>query len=141
MATTCCRKLKAVSPQVPIIFISARDADIDRVVGLELGSDDYLAKPFLPRELVIRSRNLLERIYSPSAQTHTISPYIINEASRMVKLNEEVIDLTSKEFDLLLYFVKNQGLAISREQILTNIWGTDYFGSDRVVDYFGKDSF
>ncbi len=128
------QEIKAVSPQVPIIFISARDADIDRVVGLELGSDDYLAKPFLPRELVIRSRNLLERIYSPSAQTHTISPYIINEASRMVKLNEEVIDLTSKEFDLLLYFVKNQGLAISREQILTNIWGTDYFGSDRVVD-------
>ncbi|WP_213973879.1 response regulator transcription factor [Tepidanaerobacter acetatoxydans] len=128
------QEIKAVSPQVPIIFISARDADIDRVVGLELGSDDYLAKPFLPRELVIRSRNLLERIYSPSAQTHTISPYIINEASRTVKLNEEVIDLTSKEFDLLLYFVKNQGLAISREQILTNIWGTDYFGSDRVVD-------
>ncbi|AEE90953.1 two-component response regulator [Tepidanaerobacter acetatoxydans Re1] len=128
------QEIKAVSPQVPIIFISARDADIDRVVGLELGSDDYLAKPFLPRELVIRSRNLLERIYSPNTQTRTISPYIINEASRMVKLNEEVIDLTSKEFDLLLYFVKNQGLAISREQILTNIWGTDYFGSDRVVD-------
>jgi two-component system response regulator CssR len=128
------QEIKAASPQVPIIFISARDADIDRVVGLELGSDDYLAKPFLPRELVIRTRNLLERIYSPSLQTHSLSPYIINEASRTVKLNEEVIDLTSKEFDLVIYFVKNEGLALSREQILTNIWGSDYFGSDRVVD-------
>ncbi|HHU69015.1 MAG TPA: response regulator transcription factor [Thermoanaerobacterales bacterium] len=128
------QEIKAASPHVPIIFISARDADIDRVVGLELGSDDYLAKPFLPRELVIRSRNLLEHVYRSSLQIHEISPYIINEACRTVKLNDEEIELTSKEFDLLFYFVKNQGLALSREQILTNVWGTDYFGTDRVVD-------
>lgn len=128
------QEIKATSPEVPIIFISARDADIDRVVGLELGSDDYLAKPFLPRELVIRSRNLLERVYNTNFQTHTISIYTIDEASRTVKIGKEVINLTSKEFDMVLFFVKNQGMALSREQILTNIWGPDYFGTDRVVD-------
>lgn len=128
------QEIKKVSPAAPIIFISARDADIDRVVGLELGSDDYLAKPFLPRELVIRCRNLLERIYSPGLQTYNIPPYTINEASRTVKTNDETVDLTSKEFDITLYFIKNQGIALSREQILAAVWGTDYFGSDRVVD-------
>ena len=103
-------------------------------MGLELGSDDYLAKPFLPRELVIRTRNLLERVYSTAHHIYSIFPYTIDEASRTVKLNEEIIDLTSKEFDLVIYFVKNIGLALSREQIISNIWGTNYFGSDRVVD-------
>lgn len=133
------KEIKAVSPDIPIIFISARDADIDRVVGLEMGSDDYLPKPFLPRELVIRTRKLLERIYMYPAKMAetlalTVPPYYINEASRIVKLGEEVIELTSKELDLLLLFVKYQGQALSREQILNYIWGEDYFGSDRVVD-------
>jgi len=128
------QEIKKASPATPIIFISARDADIDRVVGLELGSDDYLAKPFLPRELVIRCRNLLERIYSPGLQIYNVPPYTINEASRTVKTNDETVDLTSKEFDITLYFIKNQGIALSREQILAAVWGTDYFGSDRVVD-------
>ena len=128
------QEIKLTSPNIPAIFISARDADIDRVLGLELGSDDYLPKPFLPRELVIRTRNLLERIYGTNAQIQNIPPYSIDEKSRTVKLESELIDLTSKEFDLLIYFAKNQGLALSREQILNNIWGTDYFGTDRVVD-------
>lgn len=125
------REIKAVSPQVPVIFISARDADIDRVVGLELGSDDYLAKPFLPRELVLRVKKLLDRV-NPSI--NNIGPYIINHTSREIKLNDEIIDLTTKEYDLVLYFAKNQDRALSREQILDYIWGEDYFGSDRVVD-------
>jgi two-component system response regulator CssR len=128
------QEIKLASPKVPVIFISARDADIDRVVGLELGGDDYLPKPFLPRELVIRTRNLLERIYGTDSEIQTIPPYNINEKSRIVKLEDEIIDLTSKEFDLLIHFAKNQGMALSREQILTCIWGDDYFGSDRVVD-------
>ncbi len=128
------QEIKLVSPDVPVIFISARDQDIDRVVGLELGSDDYLPKPFLPRELVIRTRNLLERVYGTTSQVLTILPYTIDSGSRTVKLNNELIDLTSKEFDLLIYFVENQGLALSREQILYSIWGDDYFGTDRVVD-------
>ncbi|GFN35526.1 response regulator transcription factor [Tepidimicrobium xylanilyticum] len=128
------KEIKLTSPKVPVIFISARDADIDRVLGLELGSDDYLAKPFLPRELVIRTRNLLERVYGLNNEVLDIPPYTIEERSRRVKSKGELIDLTSKEFDLLLYFAKNQGIALSREQILETIWGVDYFGTDRVVD-------
>lgn len=128
------QEIKSVSPNIPVIFISARDQDIDRVVGLELGSDDYLPKPFLPRELVIRTRNLLERVYGASSQVQSIPPYSIDSGSRTVKLDDQLIDLTSKEFDLLMYFVENQGLALSREQMLNNIWGNEYFGTDRVVD-------
>lgn len=127
-------EIKATSPQVPVIFISARDADIDRVIGLELGSDDYLSKPFLPRELVIRTRKLLDRVYPNQYQPQTIPPYSIDEVSRKVTFKTEVIDLTSKEFDLLLCFTKNQGQALTREQLLIHIWGDDYFGTDRVVD-------
>ena len=128
------QEIKLNYPNIPVIFISARDADIDRVLGLELGSDDYLPKPFHPRELVIRTRNLLERIYGSNTQIQNIPPYIIDEKSRSVKFENQLIDLTSKEFDLLIYFTKNQGLALSREQILESIWGSDYFGTDRVVD-------
>lgn len=128
------KRIKVTSPQVPVIFVSARDADIDRILGLELGSDDYLPKPFLPRELVIRTRKLLERVYNTSNSFHSISPYTINEVSRAVKLADTMIELTSKEFDLLLFFAKHQGQALSREQVLDQVWGDDYFGTDRVVD-------
>lgn len=128
------REIKSKSPNLPVIFISARDADIDRVVGLELGSDDYLPKPFLPRELVIRVRNLLDRFKKDKQTIYILPPYTINTDSRIVSLNGDIIDLTSKEYDLLYFFLNNLGLALSREQILNNIWGNDYFGSDRVVD-------
>jgi two-component system, OmpR family, response regulator CssR len=132
------REIKAATPNVPVIFISARDADIDRVLGLELGSDDYISKPFLPRELVIRAQKLLSRTYieesNKTSKVITITPYEIDEQVRIVYLNKEEVTLTSKEFDLLQMFIHNQGQAFSREQILTNIWGEDYFGTDRVVD-------
>lgn len=136
------REIKATSPEVPVIFISARDEDLDRILGLELGSDDYLAKPFLPRELVIRTKKLLERAYgkklsgenSDANPTLHIPPYIINPATRMVTNDHTPIELTSKEFDLLLVFAQNPGYAFSREHLLQNVWGEDYFGSDRVVD-------
>jgi len=128
------KEIKSATPNIPVIFISARDADIDRVVGLELGSDDYLPKPFLPRELVIRARNILDRFNTNISHIYNLTPYIINDSSRIVKLEEKIIDLTSKEYDLLIYFAKNPNIALSREQILDHIWGNDYFGSDRVVD-------
>jgi two-component system response regulator CssR len=127
------REIKSASPAVPVIFISARDADIDRILGLELGGDDYLPKPFLPRELVIRVRKLLERVYQPAPPV-LLQTYAIDESGREVKAGEESIDLTAKEFDLLLFLLKNPGQALSREQILNDIWGDNYFGSDRVVD-------
>lgn len=102
-----------------------------------MGSDDYLAKPFLPRELVIRTRRLLERVYNESSVDSSpllISPYLINEDRRMVMYQEQEIDLTSKEFDLLMLFCKHPRQALSRDQILSLIWGEGYYGSDRVVD-------
>ncbi|WP_078431352.1 response regulator transcription factor [Metabacillus halosaccharovorans] len=132
------REIKAATPDVPVIFISARDADIDRVLGLELGSDDYISKPFLPRELVIRAQKLLSRTYveETSTQSHLIQldPYEIDEQVRIVYFKGKEVNLTSKEFDLLQLFLHNKGQAFSREQILTNLWGEDYFGTDRVVD-------
>lgn len=130
------REIKTATPEIPVIFISARDADIDRVLGLELGSDDYISKPFLPRELVIRVQKLLSRTYSEKEKNPLTSlpPYQIDEQVRLVYLNDRELTLTSKEFDLLQLFLHNQGQAFSREQILTSLWGDDYFGTDRVVD-------
>ncbi|MGB9804263.1 response regulator transcription factor [Desulfofundulus sp.] len=130
------RSIKEASPDVPVIFISARDADLDRIIGLEMGSDDYLAKPFLPRELVIRAHRLLERVYRPKSGSSLISlhPYVLDEDRRMVLKGRDEIELTSKEFDLLLYFARNRGQALSREQIINHVWGGDYVGSDRSVD-------
>ncbi|AQS58145.1 response regulator transcription factor [Desulforamulus ferrireducens] len=132
------RRIKEVDPEVPIIYISARDADIDRIMGLEMGSDDYLAKPFLPRELVIRARRVLERVYDRPAETENnlyhIHPYVLDEAKREIRKGETIIELTSKEYDLALFFTKHKGQALSREQIINWVWGDDYVGTDRSVD-------
>ncbi|AEF93279.1 two component transcriptional regulator, winged helix family [Desulfotomaculum nigrificans CO-1-SRB] len=132
------RRIKEESPDVPVIFISARDADIDRIMGLEMGSDDYLAKPFLPRELVIRTRRVLERVYNKSAEAGNplinIGPYVLDEGRREIRKDQEIIELTSKEYDLALYFAKHKGQALSREQIINWVWGEDYVGTDRSVD-------
>lgn len=129
------REIKADLDVMPIIYISARDAELDRVIGLEMGSDDYLPKPFLPRELVIRTRKLLERVYTETPQeTLFIPPYVMDEQQRMVRYNNEVIDLTSREFDLLLFFARHAGQAFSRGQLLDQLWGLEYIGTDRVVD-------
>lgn len=130
-------EIKEADPEVPVIFISARDADLDRIIGLEKGSDDYLAKPFSPRELVIRVQKLMERVYKSQEKSKVLdyNGYKIDPTRRMViNPDGDMIDLTSKEFDVLLYFCTNVHLALSREQILDQVWGKDYFGTDRVVD-------
>ena len=133
------KAIKENNKNTPVIFMSARNEELDRVVGLELGSDDYLSKPFLPRELVIRTNKLLERIYGnedkrPSEETLIIGDYSISKNQRTVFHLDEEIQLTKMEFELLIYLVENKNILISREQILTKVWGEDYFGSDRVVD-------
>lgn len=128
------KEIKNITPGVPIIFISARDAEIDRVLGLELGCDDYLPKPFLPRELVIRTKNILSRYEEDTPKQREINNYDIDKTSRKVSKDGQDITLTSKEYELLLYFLDHIGLALSREQILQALWEDDYFGSDRVVD-------
>jgi two-component system response regulator CssR len=133
------KAIKEADNTTPVIFMSARNEELDRVVGLELGSDDYLSKPFLPRELVIRTNKLMERIYGKIDAEKTeivqnIGGYRISKKQRSVFLGDEEIQLTNKEFELLNYFVENKNGVVSREQILVNVWGEDYFGSDRVVD-------
>ncbi len=133
------KKIRENNPKMPVIFTSARDQDIDKIMGLELGSDDYLAKPYSIRELVLRVKNLIARVYSNSNITKSqnieeFSGYTIDYDKRIVTENNESINLTSKEYDLLLFLLKNKTKAFSRDQILDNVWGNDYFGSDRVVD-------
>lgn len=133
------KAIKENNKKTPVIFMSARNEELDRVVGLELGSDDYLSKPFLPRELIIRTNKLVERIYGKENEelldkTLNISGYIISKKQRTVYFEDMELQLTNKEFELLIYFVENRNNLVSREQILDYVWGDDYFGSDRVVD-------
>ncbi|WP_100398193.1 response regulator transcription factor [Bacillus sp. FJAT-44742] len=126
--------------EVPVIFISARDQDLDRVLGLEMGSDDYLAKPFLPQELIIRAKKLLSRVYGSQVQEvkkRELNDYVIDPEARTVTdrlNNNEVIDLTTKEMDLILLLTEELGKALSREDIIEQVWGENYFGSERAVD-------
>lgn len=130
------KKIRQEKPKMPVIFTSARDQDIDKVMGLELGSDDYIAKPFSIRELVLRVRNIFNRVYGDSTINNNFvyNSYEIDFEKRNVFQNDTLINLTAKEFDLLTYLLKNKGKPFSRSQILDNVWGLDYFGSDRVVD-------
>ncbi|RYM02176.1 response regulator transcription factor [Sporolactobacillus sp. THM7-7] len=131
------KKIKNNHSEKPVIFISARDQDLDKIIGLEMGSDDYLAKPFLPKELVIRARKLLHRVYGGGIHENllVISKYKIDVVRRKVFDDEEnSIDLTAKEFDVLLFLVENANVAKSRREILEEVWGKDYVGSDRAVD-------
>lgn len=131
------KKIREKNPKMPVIFTSARDQDIDKIMGLELGSDDYLAKPYSIRELVLRVKNLLERVYNTNnikSNTLNFSGYTIDFDKRIVTENNEPVNLTSKEYDLLFFLLNNKSKAFSRDQILDNVWGSGYFGSDRVVD-------
>ncbi len=130
------KRIKAHSSATPVIFMSARNEELDRVVGLELGSDDYLSKPFLPRELVIRVNKLIDRIYGSEKKSEEkmLDGYTVRLGERTVYDGETEISLTNNEFELLCYFSENKNMVLSREQILNKVWGFDYFGSDRVVD-------
>ena len=122
-------------PLVPVIFTSARDQDLDRILGLELGSDDYITKPYSSKELVLRVNNIIKRVYQSSdTKTLTYLDYTIDLDKRIVSIKDKTIKLTTLEFDLLVLLVQNINKSFSREDILDSIWGTDYFGSDRAVD-------
>ncbi len=121
---------------VPVIFTSARDQDLDKILGLELGSDDYITKPYSSKELVLRVNNIIKRVYKDSVSNNTIKyeDYSIDSEKRVVTKTNHEIRLTTLEFDLLLLFLNNLNKSFSREEILNSVWGNDYFGSDRVVD-------
>lgn len=125
--------IKSQRDDVPMIFISARDKEFDRIIGLEKGSDDYITKPFNMKEVVLRVNKIIQRFYREE-EKFIIDGYAINETQRTISDGEEIIDLTTKEFDLLMLFVHKKGVALSREGIITAVWGEGYYGSDRVVD-------
>lgn len=125
--------VKAHSPDAYVIFISARNQEIDRVVGLEMGCDDYISKPFMTRELIIRVNKLL-RAESKQANQMRIGRNVINFDRHKVFRDGQEVDLSAKEYDMLVYFVKHPHMALSRDQILQSIWSEAYVGSQRVVD-------
>ena len=125
--------IRRQSKAVPVIFMSARDKEFDRIIGLEKGSDDYITKPFSPKELVLRVNNIVRRVYKDDNRMH-VDAYEIDVEQRKLYCNNQEIELTTKEFDLLMLFVRNKQTAFSRGQILARVWETNYYGSDRVVD-------
>ncbi len=129
------KAIRKADPTVPVIFTSARDQDLDKIIGLELGSDDYLAKPFSTKELVLRVNNIIRRVYKQDKNSIIYyGNYTINLEKRVVMEGEKEIKLTTLEFDLLLIFVEHIGKSYERDSILTLVWGEDYYGSDRAVD-------
>ena len=130
-----CRRLRAES-DVPVIMLTARSDDVDRIVGLELGADDYVTKPFNHRELVARVRAVLRR-YQKSVRAEqplTVGQLTIDPARREVRAGERSLSLRPKEFDLLLALTEHQGLVMSRAQLLDLVWGFDFPGGTRTVD-------
>ena len=128
------KRIREMDEEVPIIFSSARDESIDKIMGLELGSDDYIAKPYSPKELVLRVNKIIRRAYKNDYNNMIYNDYKIDLEKRIVTKDDKSIDLTTLEFDLLVFFIKNKNTPVTREIILNEIWGEDYFGSDRVVD-------
>ena len=129
------KEIRKENSVVPVIFTSARDQDLDKILGLELGSDDYITKPYSPKELVLRVNNIIKRVYGTNDQNIIkYNNYAINLDKRKVTLDDKEIRLTTLEFDLLVYLLNNKGKQLSREEILEKVWQEDYFGSDRVVD-------
>ncbi len=134
---TCLREMRARHINTPVIILTARGEEYDKLAGLESGADDYVVKPFSPRELVARVRAVLNRTMprpTEAADTMTFGELTIDTASHTVRVSGEEVALTPKEFDLLVFLASNKGIALSREKILQKVWNYDYFGEDRTVD-------
>ena len=130
-----CREIRATS-KVPVLFLTARDDEVDRILGLELGADDYLVKPFSPRELVARVRAILRRTREgpPPQEIVHLGALEVDLRRREARWDGEVVALTTREFDLLAFLATNVGLALSRQQLLDGVWGHDWYGDERTVD-------
>ena len=121
--------------KVPVIMLTARTAEHDELLGFELGVDEYISKPFSPKILVARVEAILRRTSDLEKDTLiSAGGIVIDKAAHVVKIDNEIIELSFKEFELLTYFAENQGIALSREKILNNVWNYDYFGDARTID-------
>ncbi|HEU5001321.1 MAG TPA: response regulator transcription factor [Actinomycetota bacterium] len=138
-----CRRLRATN-RTPIIMLTARDQEVDRIVGLELGADDYVTKPFSPRELVARVKAVLRRVAerppeapaarAPTAEVLALGSVRVDPAGRVVHAGDRVVELTAKEFDLLAFLIRNQGVVVSRRRLLEEVWGYDRPVDTRTID-------
>ena len=132
-----CRRLRSENNRVPILMLTARDDDIDKILGLELGADDYLTKPFNPRELVARIKAILRRAEPATgltAEPIRFGDLVIDAGRREVTCKGQLVDLRTQEFEVLLALAQHKGLVLSREQLLSLAWGYDFFGQTRTVD-------
>lgn len=131
-----CRQIKKIRPEIPVILLSALGEEYDKVHGFDLGVDDYVVKPFSGKELMMRIHAILKRVYpsSSAGETYRLNDLAIDYGARIVTIGGERINLSPKEYDLLVYLVKNAGIALTREQILSTVWGYDFFGDDRTLD-------
>lgn len=132
-----CKEIRKTS-DIPIIFVSARDGEFDRILGLELGGDDYLTKPFSPRELMVRIKNIFKRMEKSSAGSGqpivTIRDVVIDTDRRYIEKDGQEIKLTTKEYDLLVFLARNKGKPYTREEMLEYIWGYEFVGDGRLID-------
>lgn len=129
-----CREIRKFS-KIPIIMLTAKSEESDELLGFELGVDEYISKPFSPRILVARVDAILRRTNKiDQNEIEQAGDIEINKAAHLVKVHGKIVDLSFKEFELLTYFVENEGIALSREKILNNVWNYDYFGDARTID-------
>lgn len=131
-----CRRLSASNHPAAVLMLTARDDDIDKILGLELGADDYLTKPFNPRELVARVKAILRRNDRAKGETGILQfgDLTADIEKHEIRCNNQLLDLRSQEFDVLLVLIRNNGLVLSREKLLNLAWGYDYYGQTRTVD-------
>ena len=128
-----CKEIKKIK-DIPIIVLSARSEEFDKLIGFDLGIDDYMTKPFSPKELIARIKAIMKRKNGDDSKNFIYEDLVIDYKAHSVKIENVELKLTPKEYDLLVYFVKNKNIALSREQLLSNIWGYDFFGDDRTID-------
>ena len=119
---------------IPVIMLSARSEEFDKLLGFDLGVDDYMTKPFSPKELMARIKSILKRTKKTLDDTFVYKTLEVNFKAHTVKIDNKEVKVTPKEFELLTYFIENKGIALSREQLLNNLWGYDFFGDDRTID-------
>lgn len=130
-----CKEIKKIK-EIPVIMLSARGEEYDKLFGFEIGVDDYVVKPFSPKELMARIRAVMNRVNGSKKEEDVIKykTLVINFTAREVLIDGEKVSMTPKEYDLLFYMVKNMNIALSREKLLEEVWGFDFYGDDRTVD-------
>lgn len=130
------KEIRKTNPSIPIILLSALGEEYDRIHGFDIGVDDYVVKPFSSKELMMRIHAILKRVHpeTAEAQVYRLEGLEIDYSARIVRIDGERIQLSPKEYELLVYLVKNAGIALTREQILQTVWGYDFFGDDRTLD-------